>query len=107
MKIADMNAREKKAFKNILHAANDLIGGLENIMMDYPEDSEEYKNAELELADHDGLVTWLYTEATTTIYDEGACFFGKAAEAYLKDIRFFGKDWLIERCDRRIRKMGY
>lgn len=34
MKYADCNARQKKAFRNILHASNWLLGGLENTMLD-------------------------------------------------------------------------
>lgn len=43
MKVSEMNQRQKKAFYNIKYAAYDLIGGLENTLMDYPEDSDEYK----------------------------------------------------------------
>lgn len=45
MKYAECNARQKKAFKNIFHASNWLLGGLENTMLDYPEGSEEYERA--------------------------------------------------------------
>ena len=41
MKISEMNAQQKKAFYNIRNAADYLIGGLENTMEDYPEDSED------------------------------------------------------------------
>lgn len=34
MKVSEMNATQKKAYFNIKHAANDLLGGLENTMMD-------------------------------------------------------------------------
>ena len=50
MKYADCNARQKKAFRNILHASNWLLGGLENTMLDNPEDSEEYQSAKAQLA---------------------------------------------------------
>ena len=56
MKVSEMNARQKKAFYNIYWAANDLIGGLENTLLDYPEDSEEYKSAYALLKDHNRLV---------------------------------------------------
>lgn len=107
MKYAEMNARQQKAFRNVLHAGNDLIGGLENTLADYSEGTEEYKRAKEALADHDGLVEDLYNMATTAIYDDGLCIFNKQAESYLKDIRFCGKEWLMERCDRRIKKLGY
>ena len=59
MKISEMNVRQKKAFFNVYWAANDLIGGLENTLLDYPEDSDEYKSAYAFLNDHDRLVKTL------------------------------------------------
>ncbi len=107
MKYADCNARQKKAFRNILHASNWLLGGLENTMLDNPEGSPEYESAKAQLADHDGLVDELYSMATTEVYDEGSCCFSQSAAAYMKDIRFCGKDWLMARCEARIKKAGY
>lgn len=102
-----MNQRQKKAFYNIKYAANDLLGGLENTLMDYPEDSDEYKSAYAFLHDHDGLVKRLYEDATTCVYGPGYCGFGPAHERLIRDIRFCGKDWLMERCEERIKKEGY
>ena len=107
MKYADMNARQKKAFRNILYAAQFTIGGLENTLQDNAEDSEEYKNAQAALADHEGLVSEIYYEATHNIYGEGFVQFNQEASSFMKDIRFCGKDWLMERVERRVRKMGY
>lgn len=108
MKVADMNAREKKAFFNIKHAANDLLGGLENTLYDYREDEEEYKNAKAALADHEGLVNRLYRMATTAIYGDGFCCFNdQVVRKELRDINFCGKEWLMERCEKRITKEGY
>ena len=59
------------------------------------------------LANHDGLVAELYSMATTDIYDDGSCCFSQAANSYLKDIRFCGKEWLMARCEARIKKSGY
>ena len=107
MKYADCNTRQKKAFRNILHACNWLLGGLENTMLDNPENSEEYQSAKAQLADHEGLVNELYRMATTDVYDDGSCYFGQAAVSYVKDIRFCGKAWLMERCEVRIKEAGY
>jgi len=107
MKYSEMNARQKKAFRNIKYAANWLLGGLENTVSDYGLDSEEGKNARATLNDHDLLVRQLYSMATTEVYEEGSCWFSDAAASYLKDIRFCGKAWLMERCERRITKEGY
>ena len=107
MKYADCNARQKKAFRNIYHASNWLLGGLENTMLDNAEGTKEYENAKATLANHDALVAELYRMATTDLYDDGSCCFNQAAERYLKDIRFCGKEWLMARCEARIKKAGY
>ena len=107
MRYADMNERQKKAFRNIVHATDWLIGGLENTMSDAVEDSKEYRVAEEQLNDHDGLVAEIYRMATTELYGEGSCLFGKDVEKMIKDIRFCGKEWLMERIERRVAKMGY
>ena len=107
MKVADMNVRQKKAFYNIKWAANDLIGGLENTLLDYSEDSDEYKSAYELLYDHDRLVKALYENATTAVYGEGFCGFGKQYQMEIRDINFCGKEWLLERCEKRITKEGY
>lgn len=97
MKVADMNERQKKAFYNIKHAANDLLGGLENTIIDYPANSEEYKGAKRLLDDHNALVKALYKMATSAVYNEGVCGFGKAYQMIIRDINFCGKEWLMER----------
>ena len=79
MKVSEMNARQKKAFYNIKYAAYWHIGGLENALMDNAEDSDEYRAAKAELADHDGLVATIYEMATTEIYQEGACCFNSTS----------------------------
>lgn len=107
MKYSELNNRQKKAFRNIYHAANWLLGGLENTLLDNPEDSEEYKSAKAQLSDHEGLVNELYMMATTEVYDDGSCCFNQAAASFLKDIRFCGKEWLMARCEARIKKAGY
>lgn len=107
MKVADMNERQKRAFYNVKHAAHDLLGGLENTLLDYPEDSAEYRSAKALLDDHDALVKELYCRATSAVYGDGAVWFGKSAERTIRDINFCGKEWLLERCERRVTKEGY
>ena len=53
------------------------------------------------------MVAELYSMATTDVYDDGSCCFSQAAASYLKDIRFCGKEWLMARCEARIKKAGY
>ena len=86
----------QKLFKNNVIGAFDLQSSQNN-----------YESAKAQLADHSGLVTELYRMATTEVYDEGSCCFSNAAASYLKDIRFCGKEWLMERCEARIKKAGY
>jgi len=107
VKTSEMNERQKKAFFNIKYAACDLIGGLENAASDYPAGSKEHQNAKEALADHAALVSLIYSMATTDIYQEGSVSFGNAAASYIKDIRFCGKEWLMERVESRVRKLGY
>lgn len=107
MKVSEMNERQKKAFKNVKYAAYDLLGGLENTMLDYPESSEEYKRAKALLNNHAALVRVLYYRATTAVYTNGAVWFNKAAQMFIREINFCGKEWLMECCERRITKGGY
>ena len=107
MKYSDCNARQKKAYRNIYHTANWIIGGLENTMLDNERDSEEYKSAEAQLKNHNGLVDEIYNEAISSVYDDGSCCFNESAERFLRDIRFCGKEWLMERVEARVKKMGY
>ena len=100
MKYKEMNKREQKAFKNMFHASNWLIGGLENDAMNGDE-----KCIKL-LKDHEWLVNELYRMTTTGIYGVGyACFDETTIQKELRDINFCGKDWLMERCERRITKL--
>ena len=108
MKPSEMNQRERKAFYNIKHAANDLLGGLENTLLDYGKEEDEYKRAKALLANHEALVKELYEMATTAIYGDGYCCFNPATvKKELRDINFCGTEWLMERCDKRITKEGY
>ena len=108
MKVAEMNVTQRKAFFNIKHAANDLLGGLENTMIDNEPGSAEYESAKRCLADHEWLVKMLYNMATTAIYGDGFCCFDtRTVEKELREINFCGKAWLEERCEKRIAKEGY
>lgn len=107
MKFSECNARQKKAWKNVVHAISWIVGGWENTLMDNPEDSKEYKSAKAMLSDHDKLAEYIYNEVITRVYDEDGVMFGESEERYLKDIRFCGKAWIMERIERRLRKQGY
>jgi len=107
MKLSECNAKQKKAFINIAHCANWIIGGLENTIQDNLESSDEYQQAKATLADHDGLVALIYESAISEVYGDGIACFNASAKSYLKDIRFCGKEWLVARCEARVKKCGY
>lgn len=100
MKFNEMNKRQQKAFVNIAHAANFLVGGLENDAMNGDEKSIEL------LENHEWLVNELYRMSTTSLYGNGyVCFDEKTVQKELRDINFCGKEWLMERCEKRISKL--
>lgn len=107
MKLSECNGRQRKVYLNVYHAANWIIGGLENTLEDFDKESEEYKNAEAQLNDHDELVKYIYSEAITNIYGDGVMCWGENIRSYLKDVRFCGKEWIMERVEKRVKKMGY
>ena len=107
MKQNQMTARELRAFQNIKYASYDLIGGLENTLMDYDEASDEYKNADEALHNHQGLVEAVYMRATTMFYRAGYVCWGPQAERLIRDINFLGRAKLMDMCDERVCKEGY
>lgn len=108
MKTSEMSNRQKKAFYNIKYAAYWMLGGLENTLYDEPENSKEYQETKALLENHDELVKKLYELATTEMFSEGFCNCNKGVTTKeLRDINFCGKQWLLERCNKRIIKEGY
>ncbi len=107
MKLSELKPRQQKAFLNIKYAATWLIGSLENTLLDNDEDSTEYAAAKAELVNHDELVKTIYQMATNEVYQEGACRFSESDAKYLKDVRFCGKAWLLERVEARVHSFGY
>ena len=100
-------SREARAKHNIQGAANWIIGGNENTLFDYDEDSEEYKGAKAFLADHDAIVKEVVVAATTAVYEEGFCGWGGDADKILRDINFVGRSTLEQFADAEVRKQGY
>lgn len=96
MKFSECNARQKKAWKNIKWAASDYIFGMMNGCLDNQKDSQEYKDYMDGLQDLESIISIVYQESITNIYDEGSCSFGDGAESYMKDIRFCGKGFLMD-----------
>ena len=97
MKISEMNKHQREAFRCVCEASGEYIGGWENTMLDYPEDHEEYKNAQTVLSrTHEELVDDIY-QMVMAESDKGV----------LRHLRFAGKDFILERIDRRLKKWGY
>lgn len=94
--IKAMNAKQRKAFKNINNAAADYIYGLENGCLDSEKGSQQYNDYYNQIKDLDALMDIVYSEALHTVYDRGGVLGGKAAKAYLNDIKFCGKEFLLE-----------
>ena len=99
MKYAEMNDRQKRVFMAVLGAANDIVGGLENTILDNAEGTEEHKNAKEALADHASLAVAIYDMVIN----------GKTGTELvsIRDVRFCGKAWIKERIEKRLAKMGY
>lgn len=75
--------------------ASEYIGGLENTMMDYPEDSQKYQDAKHDLAiGHDALVRIICTDVKVM----------REAQKYLK---FAGNKFLENYVDNLLTKWGY
>lgn len=106
MKYSEMDARQKKAFRNIVGACDNIVGELENTVSDCA--GEEWAdNAQALLDDHEKLVERIYEAVISEIHEAGRIQFGAGVERVLKDIRFCGKEWLVARIDARLVKMGY
>lgn len=97
MKRSEMNAHQKQAFDFICEVMSEWIGGYENVLLDYEEDSEEYKKAKAFLAQGHEVLKELVYNGVMAMSDKGMA----------KHLRFAGKDFILERIDRRLTKWGY
>ena len=99
-----MDKREKLARKNIQNCINFEIGGYENTLIDYPEDTEEYINAKDFLADHEAIVNYIYDCSVSGFYVEGCVF---PDTRLISQIKFLGKQKLMEIVEELVSKEGY
>lgn len=97
MKFADCNEHQKAAWKLMREIYNDILGGLENTLLDYSEDEEEYQRAKRALADGEGLLVTVYYDTQREATRLG----------FAKHLRFAGEKWLKERIARKLLKDGY
>lgn len=93
---------QKEAFTNVYYAACDLIGGLENIFYDYPEDDPEYIGAKEYLAKHQEVVDEIAKMALTSYY--GAGFAGPMRD---RSTHFAGKAFIVDCAEKVVVAMGY
>ena len=92
-----MNSHEMQAFIFIKEVMSEYIGGYENQLMNSPEDSEDYKQAERFLnMGHDKLVEVIYSDVIAS------CDKGMAKHA-----RFAGKEFMTKKISDRLTKWGY
>lgn len=82
------------AFRLMVDEFNKYVGGLENGMMDYEIGSDEYESCKSTLENHDMLKKVVYVETI-----------GRANQmGYAKHIKFAGKEFLMERIEKRLLK---
>lgn len=91
----NMNAHERELDRIISCCVSEWIGGYENVLLDYPEDSEEYKEAK-EVLQHDALFDAIYRDV---MFDTK-----RNAKSH---IRFAGKAFIEDRIETRLKKEGY
>ena len=99
-----MDKREKIARKNIQSCINFEIGGYENTLLDYPDDTEEYLNALSFLANHKAIVNYIYDCSVSNFYVDGCVF---TDTRFTSQIKFLGKKKLMEIVEELISKEGY
>lgn len=100
--------RQERAIKNIRYATDWHIGELENTLEDCEETDPFYISAKKALDNHDELVREIYTSAINTVYDEGFCSYNKKQNAhFIQDIRFCGKEFLMNEVEKAVKAAGY
>ena len=92
MKYAEMNDNQKRVFELVFEAANEIIGGYENSI----EDGDEPEYFKGLLANHDELVKSIYSEVRAS-----------TAWRMNENLHTVTLEWLMERCEKRVKKMGY
>lgn len=89
----------KSFTKNAENAAMWIIGGLENSVSDYGDDTDAQKI----LDSHSRLVELVYENAIENLYRPGAEFFGRANPEW----RFLGKPLLTLIVENAVKDEGY
>lgn len=97
MKRSEMNTHQLQAFDFICEVMSSYIGGYENTLQDTDENDAEHIEAKRFLSQgHESLAKLIYDEVMA-MSDEGTT----------KHLRFAGKEFIMERINRRLTKWGY
>lgn len=96
MKLSEMNKMQRIVAEMSYERCNWVIGGYENVLEDCEPTSEDYKAAENALANHEGLVQEVYES-----------LMHKTERGWHKAVRFVGKEFMLERINGRIKRLGY
>ncbi len=97
MKLSEMNEHQATAYRLMVEVYNDIVGGLENGLMDYEEGTEDYEVCKRALSDGNTLLGEIYVRTQQEATRRGSA----------KHIRFAGEEFLRERIQRRLAKDGY
>lgn len=93
MKFNECNQNQKRAWMQVVYATQWIVGGLENEIAD---------GWRKEMIPHDELAKEIYEVVMTCTTYEGFQSFRP-----IKEIRFVGADWIKERIEKRLIKLGY
>lgn len=96
--------RQRDILTNMYFAACSLIGGLENTMEDYPEDSEDYISAKEALKEHEQLVDDIKAMCLTGFYGIG---FEASQQRYQKYYNLAGTEFINTCAEEVVKAMGY
>ena len=86
--LKELDMKQRKAQQNIKYCANDQW---QYVNSWYDERNEK---ARAFMLNPRQLFDTIYSESLENVYEEGGCYFGRGASAYMKDIRFCGKEFL-------------
>ena len=93
MKYSDCNENQKRIWRMVVDETNAYIGGLENTLMDYEKEDDEYQKAEAELKDYNGILEYIRSMV-----------FGSREWKHEENLHFVTKAWVEERIERRVKK---
>lgn len=97
VKMNNYTAKQQKAVKNIENAAIDYIYGLQNGCLDSEKGSQMYNDYYNQLTDLETIIKVVYVEAMSCLYGDGFVSGCEVAKRYIKDIRFCGKEFLMQK----------